>query len=104
MGDEKKQTMNEYLASIAPEVSSSFRALRTSALAAGPLDHDVLELVVLTSFVTSGMKSAFVGHARRALSNGLPKQNIQHAIIATLGASLPMATVVEALQWLDDCE
>ena len=72
MANEKKQTMNEYLASIAPEVSTSFRGLRSSALAAGSLDHNVLELIVLTSFVTAGMKSAFTGHARRALSNGLP--------------------------------
>ena len=104
MSQAKPQTLNEYLASIAPEVSQSFRGLRGSALAAGPLEHEVLELVVLISFVTAGMESAFMGHAKRALKNGLAKEKVQHAIIATLGATLPMATVVEALRWLDDCE
>lgn len=96
-----KKTLNEYLASIAPDVSRDFRALRASALKAGPLSKDVLELVLLTSFATAGMEAAFKGHAQRALANGLPREQLQHAIVATLGASLPMASVVEALQWID---
>lgn len=95
------KTLNEYLAAVAPDVSRDFRALRASAQKAGPLPHDVIELVVLTSFATAGMEAAFKGHAKRALANGLPREQLQHALIATLGASLPMASVVQALQWMD---
>lgn len=99
---EKKKTLNEYLSSVAPEVSKDFRALRASALKAGPLDSETLELILLTSFATVGMESAFKGHAKRSLTNGLAKEKVQHALVSTLGATLPMASVVEALRWLDD--
>lgn len=103
MDTQKPKTLNEYLASISPEVSQNFRNLRASAINAGPLEHEVVELILLASFVTSGMESAFKGHAKRALTNGLDKTKVQHAIIATLGATLPMASVAEALRWLDEC-
>ena len=104
MSDLTKKSLTEYLTSVAPEVGQAFRGLRSSALSAGPLSHDTLELILLACFATNRMESAFKGHARRALKNGLPKEQMQHAVIATLGAILPMAAVAEALMWIDDAE
>lgn len=102
MSELPKKSLNEFLTSVAPDVGQAFRQLRAGALAAGPLPHDTLELILLACFATNRMESAFKGHARRALNNGLPKEQMQHAVIATLGATLPMAAVAEALMWIDE--
>ncbi|MCK9504155.1 MAG: carboxymuconolactone decarboxylase family protein [Porticoccaceae bacterium] len=98
----KQKSLNEYLAAVDPDVAASFRALRGSAQKSGDLSSETLELITLASFATARMELAFKGHAKRACENGLPKASVQHAVVTLLGASLPMATVVETLQWLDD--
>lgn len=102
MSNEQPISLNQYLASVDADVAASFRALRGSAQKAGPLEHETLELITLASFATAGLELAFKGHAKRACENGLEKAKVRHAVMTLLGASLPMASVVEALLWLDE--
>jgi alkylhydroperoxidase/carboxymuconolactone decarboxylase family protein YurZ len=102
MSSSKNQSLNAYLASVNQDVADNFRGLRSAAQKSGPLESEALELIVLSSFATAGMELAFKGHARRACEKGLDKAKVRHAVLALFGASLPMASVVEAMYWLDE--
>lgn len=91
-----------YLLEESEPVSQAFKQMRASIKSAGPLDARVLELVTLGALATAGLEEAFKGHASRAIGEGLPKEEIRHAVLGTLGSSLPMISVVTALRWIDE--
>lgn len=97
-----QKSPSAYLKSVAPEVAAGFKDMRAAIKTAGPLDGHTLELVILGALATAGSEEAFKGHAARALGEGMTKDEMRHAVLATLGSTLPMISVVQALRWVDD--
>lgn len=98
----KPSSPSLYLREESADVATQFKGMRAAIKTAGPLDARVLELVILGSLATAGLEEAFKGHAARAIGEGLKREEIRHAVMATLGSSLPMMSVVTALRWIDD--
>lgn len=91
---------SDYLAEIAPDVAAKFKEMR-ACISNGPLDYETREYVIIAGFAMAGFEEPFRIHAKRMLDRGVPAENLQHAVIALLGASLPLFPVVRALKWLD---
>lgn len=97
----KALTPVEYLRSVSPAAAEAFVALRKAA-AAGPLDEQDCELVVLGSLVVTGQEGSFKVHAKRVLAAGGDAAAIRQAVLATFGATTTFSQVLAALKWIDD--
>jgi 4-carboxymuconolactone decarboxylase len=86
------------------EAGTHFRAMREALVKAGPLDAKTCELIIIASFATVGFEGSFKSHALRALMAGIPKNEIEHAVLVTLGATAALATVTNALGWIAEAD
>jgi 4-carboxymuconolactone decarboxylase len=86
------------------EAGTHFRAMREALVQAGPLDAKICELIIIASFATVGFEDSFKSHALRALMAGISKDEIEHAVLVTLGATAALATVTNALGWIAEAE
>jgi alkylhydroperoxidase/carboxymuconolactone decarboxylase family protein YurZ len=86
------------------EAGTNFRAMREALVKAGPLDAKICELIIIASFATVGFEDSFKSHALRALKAGISKGEIEHAVLVILGATAALATVTNALGWIDDAD
>jgi alkylhydroperoxidase/carboxymuconolactone decarboxylase family protein YurZ len=84
------------------DAATNFRAMRESLVKAGPLDAETCELIVIASFATVGFEASFKIHVLRSLKGGIPAEKMRHAVLVTLGATTPLATVTDALRWIDE--
>jgi alkylhydroperoxidase/carboxymuconolactone decarboxylase family protein YurZ len=95
---------SEYLRKESAAAGESFRALRDSLLASGPLDRATCELIVIAGLATSGFEDSFKIHSQRLLDMDVPMTALRHAVMITLGGSSTIFQVARALQWLDEME
>ena len=86
------------------EAGTHFRTMREALVKAGPLDAKICELIIIASFATVGFEDSFKSHALRALMAGISKDEIEHAVLVTLGATAALATVTNALGWIAEAE
>ena len=91
---------SDYLATVAPEVAAKFKEMR-ACISKGPLDYETCEYVIVAGFAMAGFEEPFRIHATRMLGRGVAPEKLRHAVLALLGASVPLYTVVRALKWLD---
>jgi hypothetical protein len=91
---------SDYLAAVAPEVAAKFKEMR-ACISKGPLDYETCEYVIIAGFAMAGFEEAFCIHAKRMLGRGVPPEKLRHAVLALLGASVPLFPVVRALKWLE---
>ncbi len=97
-----EQSPVAYLKTLSEATGNAFQALRGAVLAAGPLDPDTCELIVLGGLVTSGSESSFKTHARRLLRSGVQADAMRQAVLVTFAASTTFAQVTAGLRWVDD--
>ena len=91
---------SDYLAVVAPEVAAKFKEMR-ACISKGALDYETCEYVIVAGFAMAGFEEPFRIHAKRMLARGVASEKLRHAVLALLGASVPLFPVVRALQWLD---
>jgi alkylhydroperoxidase/carboxymuconolactone decarboxylase family protein YurZ len=85
-----------------PAAGESFKKMRQSIGAGGPLDYETSELVLLACFAQCGFEEPFKIHALRGLKAGIEIKKMQHALQLLLGATCPLYPVVRALGWLEE--
>jgi 4-carboxymuconolactone decarboxylase len=102
MANERKPTPVEYLAKYCPAASSAFQSLRKAVLEAGPLDHQICELITLGAFATARAEGPFKTHAQRLLNDGVAVEALRHAVLVTFAATTTFSGVIAALRWIDD--
>jgi len=83
-------------------VADLFQALREATLTSGPLDRSTCEMIVVAGFAALNCETSFKTHSRRLVKMNVPKATLQHAVLATLGATTVIYQVANALEWIDD--
>lgn len=96
------RTPLDKLSAISPDVAAGFKMLRTGVLDAGPLGHDVVELVVVGALAATRKHEALRVHLRRLVTMGVDAAAIRQVIVAPLGAASTLTETVEALDVLDE--
>lgn len=92
----------EVLGRVSPAAAEAFGQLRRAAATEGGLDHTTEHLVAVASLAAKGQLSSMAVHAKRALRDGVPIDQLRRAVVATLGAAAVFGEVVAALRALDD--
>jgi alkylhydroperoxidase/carboxymuconolactone decarboxylase family protein YurZ len=87
----------EVLAGANPAAADAFAELRR-AVEAGPLDQPTVELIVIGALASVAQLGSLAVHVKRAATLGVPLQQINQAIVATLAASALFNDVVAALR------
>lgn len=84
-----------------PEIWKAYAELGKQAAEAGPLDDRSRRLVNLALAIGARSEGAVHSHTRRALEEGLTKDEIKHtALLAITTLGFPQA--VAALSWIED--
>lgn len=84
-----------------PEIATAYRSLGDAALVAGPLDRKCIELIKLGASLGARLESAVKSHARKSLDAGARKDEVRHAVMATI-TTLGFPTMMAGLKWVDD--
>ena len=84
-----------------PELWQAFTALGKASAEAGPLDGKTLRLIKIAMAVGAGLEGAVHSHVRRALDDGISKDEIRHVALAAM-PTLGFATSLKALSWVED--
>jgi len=79
-----------------------YKAMREELLTSGPLDRSTCEIIVTTGFAVLGYELSFKVHTRRLISMNVPKAAVQHAVLATMGATTVIFQTAQALRWIDE--
>ena len=101
-GDTKKLSPMQYMAQHSEDTQKAFQAMRKAVMAAGPLDHNTCELIVLGAFATARVEMGFKVHAKRLLADGVDIAAIRQAVMVTLGATTAFNVCIEAMRWIDE--
>ena len=81
-----------------PDAAKAFEQLGDALHSAGPLDTRTRRLVKLGIAVGASSEGGVRSHVRKALSEGMSRTEIEHAILLSLTtAGLP--AMIAALQW-----
>jgi alkylhydroperoxidase/carboxymuconolactone decarboxylase family protein YurZ len=84
-----------------PELWEAFQKLGQATSAAGPLDERSKRLVNLALAIGADSEGATHSHARRALSEGITEQELEH--VAFLGiTTLGWPQAIRGLAWIRD--
>lgn len=84
-----------------PEIWKAYAGLGKTAADAGPLDAHMRRLVNLALAIGARSEGAVHSHTRRALEEGLTKDEIKHvALLAITTLGFPQA--VAGLSWIED--
>lgn len=84
-----------------PRVWEAYSALGQACSEAGPLEGRTARLVKLALAAGALSEGAVHSHARRALAEGIPAEEVEHvALLAIPTLGLPQA--VKALTWIHD--
>jgi alkylhydroperoxidase/carboxymuconolactone decarboxylase family protein YurZ len=84
------------------EVATGFRTFRQIIEKHGPLDDKQRELCLVTGFTATRNEGGFRVHVNRARAAGATVVELEQVVLFTLGTTLGLAPVVEALGWLHD--
>jgi 4-carboxymuconolactone decarboxylase len=83
------------------EVWRAFQSLGEAASRAGPLDARTRRLVHLAMSIAVGSEGATHSHARRALSEGISADELEHVAMLAITA-VGWAQAIKGLSWLRD--
>lgn len=84
-----------------PDIATAYDQLGRAVSEAGPLDTKQIALVKVGISAGARMQGALRSHARKALSAGLTKEEIKHAILLTT-PTIGFPNMMAALSCLDD--
>jgi alkylhydroperoxidase/carboxymuconolactone decarboxylase family protein YurZ len=84
-----------------PEIWSAYEQLGAAAAEAGPLDGRAIRLVKLALAAASGSEGAVHSHTRRALADGISKDELLHVALLAI-PSIGLAKAVAAMSWIED--
>ncbi len=84
-----------------PPIWTAYEELGAACAEAGPLDARTLRLVKLAIAVGQGSEGAVHSHTRRALGEGLTKDEILHVALLAI-PSMGLARAVAAMTWIGD--
>ena len=104
MGTTMAETLPSGAAKLAenhPPIWAAYQQLGAACAEAGPLDARTLRLVKLAIAVGQASEGAVHSHTRRALSEGLTKDEILHVALLAI-PSMGLAKAVAAMTWIGD--
>jgi AhpD family alkylhydroperoxidase len=84
-----------------PEIWEAFSELGKRCADAGPLDNRTRHLVKLALAAGAGLEGATHSHVRRALAEGVSREEIQHVALLAI-PTLGLPTAVRTMTWVDD--
>ncbi|HSR53018.1 MAG TPA: carboxymuconolactone decarboxylase family protein [Acidobacteriota bacterium] len=84
-----------------PSIWSAYQRLGAACAEAGPLDARTRRLVKLAIAVGQGSEGAVHSHTRRALSEGLTKEEIHHVALLAI-PSMGLAKAAAGMTWIGD--
>ncbi len=84
-----------------PPVWTAYQLLGAACAEAGPLDARTLRLVKLAIAVGQESEGAVHSHTRRALSEGLTKEEILHVALLAI-PSMGLAKAAAGMSWIGD--
>jgi len=84
-----------------PEVTKTYRALKSSYGSAGPLDEKTRQLIQVAIMVTIGSEGGTRDHARLALEAGATPDEVRQAVLMVLGPAGMSRTSVGIL-WANE--
>lgn len=99
-----KNVQSDQLKQVNPNAGDAFKLMRKAIAEGGPLEDEMRELILLSSFACVGFEPSFKVHALKARLAGISREKIQHAILVPLGATAALMRVTEAFRWLDEVE
>lgn len=102
--DVSDATPLQVLGHASPEAAKAFGQLRRAAATEGGLDHVTEHLVSVASLAARGQLASMAVHARRAVRDGVPVEQLRQSVVATLGAAAVFGEVVAALRVLDQID
>lgn len=83
------------------EVWKAFQNLGEAASRAGPLDARIRRLIHLAMSIAAGSEGATHSHARRALSEGISADELEHVAMLAITA-VGWSQAIKGLSWLRD--
>lgn len=89
------------IASRHPKIWAAFEHLGASCAEAGPLDTRTIRLIKLAMAVASQSEGAVHSHTRRALDDGLSRDELIHVALLAI-PSIGLAKAVAAMTWIED--
>lgn len=84
-----------------PKIWAAYEQLGESVAKAGPLDGHTRHLVKLALAVASESEGAVHSHTRRALADGVKKEELLHVALLAI-PSIGLAKAVAAMSWIED--
>ena len=84
-----------------PQVWAAYEQLGAACAQSGPLDARTLRLVKLALAVGAESEGAVHSHVRRALAEGVTKEELLHVSLLAI-PSIGLAKAVAAMTWIED--
>jgi alkylhydroperoxidase/carboxymuconolactone decarboxylase family protein YurZ len=84
-----------------PEVFKAYRELGVVTRKAGPLDDKAQDLVKLGIAIGANSRGGVMSHTRKALNNGMTKDDIIHAVLLGL-TTIGFPNMIAALGWIEE--
>lgn len=84
-----------------PQVWAAYEQLGAACAQSGPLDARTLRLVKLALAVGAESEGAVHSHVRRALAEGVTKDELLHVSLLAI-PSIGLAKAVAAMTWIED--
>ncbi len=89
----------QYLVEQYPEIMTAVENLGSTVRETGPLDAKTTELIQLGVAAAAQSMGAVHSHARRALSAGASREEIEHALLVLI-STIGFPKVAAALAWI----
>jgi len=84
-----------------PKIWSAYEQLGAACAEAGPLDRRTIRLIKLAMAVACQSEGAVHSHTRRALDDGLSRDELIHVALLAI-PSIGLAKAVAAMTWIED--
>lgn len=84
-----------------PRVAKAYAELGDAVHADGPLDEKTRALVKIGISTGRGMEGAVHSHVNKALSAGVTREEIRHAVLLSL-PTIGLPAMMAALSWVND--
>jgi 4-carboxymuconolactone decarboxylase len=84
-----------------PKVLDAVENLGSTIRKAGPLDNKTAELIQLGVAASSGSIGSVHSHAKRALSAGATKEELEHTLVLLI-STIGFPKVAAALAWIQE--
>jgi 4-carboxymuconolactone decarboxylase len=81
-----------------PGIAASYDRLGSALHEAGPLDAKTRRLVKLATAIGAHAEGAVRSHVRKALAEGISRQEVEHAILLSL-TTAGFAAMIAAFKW-----